>query len=111
QFLFEADRTTTAERIREAALFSLLTHVGLVIFLLLAPRFLSGGGHPVIKPVKPPPVQRLTYLELAPDDQQVLVAPKNAPVSDKNRLAQEGRAGLVAPQLPSPPPGRAVPTP
>jgi TonB family protein len=109
---------------REGIWVSIIAHLFLFWFLFYGPKFHSHQPH-VVNPNEKQ--KDLTYLNLPPDAQKRVQPPKQAPLSDKNRVSQAPkptldrktlqqleamkRAGPPTPLPPQPTPQPAQPTP
>jgi TonB family protein len=75
---------------REGMWISFIAHLLLFWFLFYGPKFRSHQPHVV----NPDNKKDLTYLNLPPDAQRRVTPPKQAPPSDKNRIAQAQKPTL-----------------
>src|ERR1700753_2637615 len=105
---------------REGIWVSIIAHLFLFWFLFYGPKFKSHQPHVV----NPNDVKQkdLTFLNLPPDAQRKVTPPKQAPPSDKNRIAQAPKPTLDRKTLqqleamrragpPQPPPPQPAPQP
>jgi TonB family protein len=104
---------------REGMWISFIAHLLLFWFLFYGPKFRSHQPHVVNPDTKQ---KDLTYLNLPPDAQRRVTPPKQAPPSDKNRIAQAPKPTLdrktlqqleamrrAGPPVPAAPPQQAPP--
>ncbi len=113
--LIQLEDDIERSRLREAFWISVVVHMALVIFLVMAPKMFPGiKGVVLLSPQDIMRNQQLTYLDLPPDAQKPPPkSPEAKALSDKNRIAESRhpsldkktleelkRAGPPAPALP-----------
>src|SRR5208283_3058871 len=94
--LIQLEDDIERSRLREAFWISVVVHMALVIFLVMAPKMFPGiKGVVLLSPQDIMRNQQLTYLDLPPDAQKPPPkSPEAKALSDKNRIAESRHPSL-----------------